>query len=366
MANSILLAALCTGPAALLPVQAGEGAGAVAGSLEMTAAKRQAQGIRTAIVAPHVLAGIIMAPGEVRINTYASSQVTPRISAQVVARHARLGDEVTKDQPLVTLSSVAMAEAQGALVEADREWNRVRKLGRKVVSEKRYVAAQVARQRAYATVRAYGMTGVQIKRLLAEGDAARATGGFDLPSPQAGTIIHDDFVVGELIEPGKVLFEISDESVLWVEAMLNPEDAARIVIGAPARVSVDGVQWLDGKVIQRHHRLDETTRTRSIRIEVDNSTDRLHPGQFVQAAVQSSTAAAVMAVPREAIVLFQGSPSVFRVEGDALNPQPIETGVTRVGYTEVKAGLTDGDEVVVQGAFLIKSLLLKSQIGDEH
>lgn len=336
------------------------------GALEMDAAARAAQGIVTAPVSRRPLAGVVSAPAEVVINTYRSSQVTPRIAAQVSRRHARLGDRVTAGQTLVTLSSVEMAEAQGELLVADREWTRVRKLGRKVVSERRYIEAQVARQQAYARVLAYGMTEAQIRNLLKQGDASRATGSFDLVSPQEGTVISDDFIVGQLAEPGEVLFEISDESLLWVEARLNPEDAARIGIGAPARIRVADGDWLEGRVIQRHHRLDETTRTQSIRIEVDNGADRLHPGQFVEASIQSGEARPEVAVSSSAVVLFQGSPTVFKVEGDELHPQPVETGVTRGGYTAITAGLEDGEEVVVKGTFLLKSLLLKSQMGEGH
>lgn len=62
------------------------------------------------------------APGEVRLNTYATAQVTPRIPpAQVVAPHARVGDCIERGQPLVTLSSVELAEAQGDLVVTELE-----------------------------------------------------------------------------------------------------------------------------------------------------------------------------------------------------------------------------------------------------
>lgn len=336
------------------------------GALKMKPAEREAQGIRTAKVAPRSLAGAVTAPGEVHMNAYASAQVTPRISAQVVARHARLGEQVAKDQPLVTLSSVAMAEAQGALIEVDREWQRVRKLGREVVSEQRYVAAQVARQRAYATVRAYGMSEAHVERLLADGDASRATGAFDLLSPQAGTVTRDDFVAGEVVEPGRVLFEVSDESRLWVEARLTPEQAGGVRVGTLARVSRDGKQWLDGKVVQLHHRLDEGTRTQGVRIEVANLGDALHPGEYVDVSVQTAPTEARIAVPKDAVLLMKGAPTVFKLEGDELHPQPVETGMTRGGFTEIKAGLAEGDEIVTQGAFLLKSLALKSQMGEGH
>lgn len=334
------------------------------GILKMTAAEREAQGIRTARVEPRALADAVTAPGEVRMNAYASAQVTPRISAQVVARHARLGERVEQEQPLVTLSSVAMAEAQGALIEADREWRRIRKLGREVVSEQRYVAAQVARQRAYATVRAYGMSDAHVERLLADGDASRATGAFDLLSPQAGTVVRDDFVAGEVVEPGRVLFEVSDESRLWVEARMTPEQAGGMRVGTPARVSRDAEHWLDGKVVQLHHRLDEGTRTQGVRIEVANRDEELHAGEYVDVTLEGAAGEKRIAVPKEAMLLMQGSPTVFKLEGDELHTQPVEAGVTRGGFTEIKAGLVAGDEIVTEGAFLLKSLALKSQIGD--
>lgn len=336
------------------------------GAIVMSVADRTAQGIRTERVSARVLTDVITAPGEVRLNDYQSAQVTPRIAAQIVARHARLGEQVEAGQPLVTLSSVEMAEAQGALIEADREWRRVRELGRGVVSETRYIAAEVARQRSYATVRAYGLTEAQVSKLLSDGDASRAAGEFALLSPRAGTVIRDPFVIGELIEPGQVLFVISDESVLWVEAQLRPDRAGDVAVGAPARVSRDGARWLEGTVVQLHHQLDETTRTRGVRVEVPNPDHALHAGDYVDVSLETVGAQATAAVPDGAVVLMQGVPTVFKLEGDELHPQPVQTGEARGGWTEITAGLVVGEEIVTQGAFLLKSLALRSQMGEGH
>ncbi len=334
--------------------------------LAMDAERRRALGIVDEAVGPQPLADMVQAPAEVVVNTYRSAVVTPRIPAQVVARHARLGERVTAGARLVTLSSVDMARAQADLMEADREWRRVRKLGRQAVSDKRYVAAQLARQLALAAVRAYGMSEAEVQRLLAAGDARLATGRFDLLSPRAGTVIRDDFTLGELIEPGRPLFEVTDESTLWVEARLRPEQAATVTVGGTARVSRDGEHWLPGRVIQIHHRVDEATRTLPVRIAVENPGDRLHPGDYVEALVPVSPVQARIAVPEQAVVLLQGSPTVFVVEGEAIHPRPVETGRTVAGQVEIVAGLAAGERVVTRGAFLLKSLLLKSQMGEGH
>jgi len=362
--NRFLILCLLGSASAFTPLYAEEEHEEEGGIPPMTLEQRQAMGILTQTVTARLLADEVVAPAEVTINRYRTAEVTPRITAQIIHRHARMGQQVKKGQKLVTLSSVEMAEAQGQLLIADKEWQRVQKLGRKVVSEKRYVAAQVDHQQAYAKVLAFGMTETQVKRLLKQGDVSKATGTFDLISSQAGTVLSDDFVIGRVVEPGQVLMEISDESRLWVEAKLAAEVAGRIEIGMPARVSSDERRWVSGKVVQIHRRMDETTRTLAVRIELDSSESGLRPGQFVKSAIALTAGKPVMAVPSEAVVLLQGDYVVFKPEGEEIHPAPVERGATRGNWTEIKAGLAVGDEIVTQGAYVLKSLLLKSMIGD--
>lgn len=310
------------------------------------------------------IAESIRLPGEVIINAYRSSSVTPRISAQIVSRHVRLGDDVTTFQRLVTLSSIGMAEAQGRLIVADKEWQRVKKLGEQTVGEKRFTQAQVDRQQSLAKVIAYGMNSEQADALLKQGDASLATGEFDLLSPQDGIVLTDDFILGEFIEPGRTLIEITDETSKWVNAQAVPSLIPHVESGTPARIDLGG-RWLDGKVIQLHHRLDEETRTQAIRIEVDNSGDLIHAGQFVEVEISVGEGEAVKAVPNSAVTMIDGQPNVFlRVEGHEFHPTQIEVEATIGEWTVVDHGISLGDEVAVEGVFYLKSLLLKSSIGD--
>ena len=312
------------------------------------------------------IAESIRLPGEVIVNAYRSSSVTPRISAQIVSRHVKLGDEVTKSQRLVTLSSIGMAEAQGGLIVADKEWQRVKKLGEQTVGEKRFTQAQVDRQQSFAKVIAYGMNSEQADALLKKGDASLATGEFDLLSPQDGTVLSDDFILGEFIEPGRTLIEITDESSKWVNAQAVPSLLPHVESGTPARIDVDG-RWLGGKVIQLHHRLDEETRTQAIRIEVDNSGDLIHAGQFVEVEISVGEGEAVLAVPNSAVTMIEGQPHVFlREEGHEFHPTQIEVEPTIGEWTVINHGISLGDEVAVEGVFYLKSLLLKSSLGEGH
>jgi RND family efflux transporter MFP subunit len=327
---------------------------------ELNDAQRRMAGIETLVVKHQSLGAAITAPGEAILNAYRTTKVTPRTPAQVMKRHARLGDHVKKGQPLVTLSSVEMAEAQGALMETNAELRRVEKLGRKVVSEKRFVAAQIAYQQAYAKVSAYGMTKKQIESLIKTGDATRATGEFRLLSFQDGTVISDDFVVGELIEPGHVLMEISDESVLWVEARLTPEDAGRIKLGSPARVQVRE-HWLSGKVAQARHTLDEATRTLAVHIEVANPDDALHPGQFVTAVIESKEKLKGIVVPLAAVLRApDGDWQVFvEIAPGRFEPKEVEV-LRTVGDQMLIDGIAEGTTIVSKGAFFVQSEIAKS------
>ncbi len=337
-----------------------DGHGEAASDAELSDAQRRMAGIETMIVKHRSMGDAITAPGEAILNAYRSTKVTPRTSAQVLKRHAYLGDHIKKGQRLVTLSSIEMAEAQGALMETDVELRRVKKLGRKVVSEKRFVTAQIAYQQAYAKASAYGMTKKQIESLIKTGDATRATGEFHLLSFQDGTIISDDFVVGELIEPGHVLMEISDESLLWVEARLTPEDAARIVLGSPARVQV-GKRWLSGKVAQARHTLDETTRTLAVHIEVANHNDELHPGQFVTAVIEGKKKMEGIVVPLASVLrAADGDWQVFvEVAPGRFEPKEVEV-LRTVGDQMLIDGLAEGTTIVSKGAFFVQSEIAKS------
>lgn len=329
------------------------------GVVHLTAEQQQAAGLVTEILTARVLGTALRAPGEVMLNAYATSQVTPRIQAQVVERHARLGETVAAGEPLVTLSSVPMAEAQGGLIVAEREWARVQGLGREVVSESRYIEAQVAAQLARSTVSAYGMSFEQIEELMRSGDASNADGTFTLLSLQDGTVVSDNFIIGEAIEPGRVLFEVTDETTLWVEARLPAHEADTIALGDLARVGVSG-QWLEGRVIQAHHALDEGTRTLPIRVEIANPGDSLHPGLFVDTQILGEGGEAVLAVPEAAVMRSpDGDWQVF-VEEEPGEYRPVEVDIARtVAGLSVIDGLPPGTRVVTAGAFFLSAELAK-------
>ena len=331
--------------------------------VKMDAAAMKAAGIRIQVLQPSALSEELRAPGEVVDNAYGTTLITPRVEALVIRRHAKLGDEVRAGAPLVTLSSVEVANAQADLRIAEQEWRRVSALGREAVSGRRINEAQVAVDRARATARAYGLPGTAV---------GRTNGEFTLTAPHAGRITEDDFVAGERIEPGKTLFRLVDESVVWVDAKMPSGTVPRMTAGSPATVVFNG-ERLPGIVQRSAHRTSDATRNAVLRIEVPNQADRLHGGDFVEVFLEAGAAANVdnaaataVTMPTDALMQLEGETVAFRRGATgALEPVPVRTGEVIGDRTVIREGLKPGDAVVVEGAFAVKAQMLKSQLGDE-
>jgi len=329
-----------------------------AGTIHLKPAQLKMAGIVVTPLQFSIAAQSIKAPAEVKLNAYKTIKVTPRINAQILKRHAKLGDEVILGKALVTLSSVEMAEAQGQLLLADKEWKRVKKLGRKVVSARRYITAKIDYEKSYASAKAYGMNLSEIKKLLAQ--TRTADGSFQLVAQQAGRILHDKFIVGEYVNAGYELMVISDESIMWVEARLTPEIAGQIEIGNSAEILV-GEQRLAAKVIQLHHTLDESTRTSAVRLEVSNKDDHLHGGQFVTALINTKNNKQALQVPEAAVLRSSDGDWTVMVEQDEAGEfKSVEIKVKSISNGKaIITGIKPGSRIVTQGAFFVQSELAK-------
>ena len=326
--------------------------------LKLDADQAKAAGLQLTTLMPAPLGEILNAPGEVVDNAYGVTLVTPRVAALIVRRHARLGDEVATGAPLVTLSSVEVADAQGQLRIAEQEWRRVQALGREAVSGRRYTEAAVAYEQAQARARAFGLTGKA---------GGQADGEFTLHAPHAGRLTEDDFVIGQRVEPGHALFRLVDESVVWVDATLPAEVARRVLVGTEAIVATGGVR-LRGTVVQNAHRTAEDTRNAHVRVEVQNDDDQLHAGDFVEVHLRSGTTRNdELAVPSAALVQLEGQTVAFRERAPGeFEPVPVRTGAVVGDRTVVTEGLAQGDRIVTAGAYALKARLLKAQLGEGH
>ena len=340
---------------------AGEDSHDEEGIVSLTLEQIRVAGILVESLQPELISSVIKAPGEVKLNTYKTASVSPRITAQVISSHVKLGETVRIGQPVATLSSVEMADAQGALLLADREWKRVKKLGQKVVSDSRYTKAKVYWELAKGKARAYGMSEDQIKKLLSSKDFSLANGRFDLIANHEGTVLTEDYILGQQVESGHELFRITNESSLWVVVNVSPLVDKQVSIGNKANVYF-GEEIIPAVVIQKYHSLDKVTRTTGVRLEVNNPKELLHPGMFVNAVLETSLQSKALTLPEAAVLRSSDGDWEVMVEQDEEGEfKAVEVDLLRVtdGIAIIE-GIKAGVRVVTQGAFFVQSELAKS------
>ncbi len=298
----------------------------------------------------------VYAPGEIKANGYTSYHVSPRVDSVVLRRHAALGDHVEKGQALVTLFSETVADAQASFRVASSEWKRVKNLGRKAVGGKRYVTAQSDYEASYARLKVYGLSEKSIEFLSAK---SQALGEYTLIAITEGAVLMDDFHQGQRVGPGDTLMELADEHELWVEARLTPTAELHLPSGTEAKVKV-GSQWYMAKVTQEAHTIDPQTRTRVVRLLVNNDAHRLHPGLFADVYFEFKTSAPVLAVPETALMRgADGDWTIFvEVEAGQFKAVEVELGRSLGKWREIH-GVTQGTKVVIKGAFFVASQIAK-------
>ena len=318
-------------------------------------------GIRVEALYSQDLNDFISAPGEVQLDQYSSAEVTSLVDAIVIARNAQLGDEVEIGQSLITLASVDVAAAQGELTIAATEWRRVMELGEAAVGAQRYIQAEITYQQARLRLLAYGLDENQIENAT-KGTGDLPLGNFNLVAPVYGTVLSDDFRVGQRIAAGDSLFVIADESRVWVEVHVSPSQANSLEIGMPAQVEING-HWHEGTLIQKHHMLDEQTRTVPVRIALELVEEHHHAGEFVRVslAVESANGSTAIVVPESALAIGgDGDWTVFvEVESGVFSQIEVERGIAW-GNSVPISGLEDGTRVVTEGAFFLAAELAKS------
>jgi RND family efflux transporter MFP subunit len=131
-----------------------------------------------------------------------------------------------------------------------------------------------------------------------------------------------------------------------------------------------GKEW-KGEVSYVSHTLDPHTRTLGIRVELDNPEGTLRPGLFgrISLSPEGDGAEPVVVIPSSAVQRVDGQALVFVATGQpgVFKSTFVTLGAQARGNVEVRNGVVKGDQVVVSGAFTLKSELLRSRLSEgEH
>jgi cobalt-zinc-cadmium efflux system membrane fusion protein len=331
------------------------------------------------------LAQEIRATAVIKPNENRLARVSPPIPGKAVEVKAVLGNVVEPGQTLALLDSLELGEKKSAFLQARtnldvarRNYEREARLFQQHISaEKEYLEAKGEFERSQAAYQA----GREALRLLGLADAAidgLGWGGkghllshFPLVAPFAGTVVEKRITLGEMVRPEDPSYTIADLTTVWVLLDIYEKDVRRVRIGADGRIAVDAYpgEVFHGKVTYVSDMLDETTRTAKARVEIPNPERRLKPGMFVTASlsVPALSTSAVTAIPEAAVYQIRGKPVVFIQESERVFAvRDVRLGQRAAAYVEVLDGVREGEQVVTEGGFALKSTLLKEEMGEEH
>ncbi|MDI3326305.1 efflux RND transporter periplasmic adaptor subunit [Pontibacterium granulatum] len=329
------------------------------GVIHISPQQREMIGLKVERVSLKDMAQTLRVPGEVTFNAYRSSVISPRSDVRVVKRHVMLGDHVKEGAPLITLFSKELAERLSELRVAEKEWELVNKMGRKLAGKQRFVATKSAFLQAKAQVKSFGLSETEIQQQL-NNSHSESLGEFALRAPHDGVVQRDDFLVGQQLAAGDQLIVLVDEQEIWVEAQVSPNHPINSPVGTAVQLQIGNGAYT-GSLQQVAHTIDEMTRTRMVRITVDNSNHALHPGQFAQVDVPTRETKPQLVLPESAFTRTpDGDWGVF-VEQQPGEYKLQEVEVIRdLRGQRIVDGIKAGTPVVVAGTFFLSSEQSKS------
>ncbi len=190
----------------------------------------------------------------------------------------------------------------------------------------------------------------------------------ELKAPIDGIVTERPATIGELAGKETPIYTISDPRDLWVIAEVKERDIAAIRLGAEAtfRVLAYPDETFRGKVVRIGNRVESATRTLDIRIAVRNEDGRLKPGMFADAEIATTAVEDALLIPEQALQNYADGQVVFVALGQGkFEKRPVRVGSAQGDRLQVLEGLQEGEKIATEGSFILKSELLKGELGEE-
>jgi RND family efflux transporter MFP subunit len=156
---------------------------------------------------------------------------------------------------------------------------------------------------------------------------------------------------GQLVSPGQIVVQVAPLHPLVADVELVGGDIAAAAVDLEARAHYHAWprEQFPGKVLRLAPTVDQRTRALRVEVEIDNHMQRLRPGMFVEVTLVGERRENVPVVPRSAVADRGGRPVVFVMRQQYVEQQAVELGLHDDERVEVRAGVTQGDLVVVSG-----------------
>jgi cobalt-zinc-cadmium efflux system membrane fusion protein len=337
----------------------------------------------------------VVGPNQTRL-----AHIRPLSSGRIEKVYVRAGDRVRAGQPLVAYDNIELGEliseylsAKATLNKASAEAEvskrsveraqRLIELG--AVAKADYERREVEYKSALASInvqkaqvamveqkmRRFGMTDVEIEKLDARADKQHSSAPHTiLRSPFGGVVIKSEAAEGEAVGAERELFTLADLSTVWLQGDVYEKDIASIRQGQAVRILVNAYpdRTFTGRLTYLGDVLDPQTRTAKVRCEVANPGWLLKLEMLATIQVPSGARRQALMIPAAAVQQVDSESVVFvKIEETKFEKRKVEIGTDNGGWVEVRSGLKEGEKVVAQGAFMLKSHLKKEEFGEhEH
>jgi len=310
------------------------------------------------------LSDMLRVAGQVDFDEQRITRIGATVTGRISELQAMLGQQVKVGQTLAVLNSTELGAAQLSYMKAraqaqlnQRSVERARQLldadvigSAELQRRESELAISQSEQRAAADqLRVLGVS----QRAL---DKLTETGAINSVSPvvatMAGTVVERKVTQGQVVQPSEVLFSIADLSRVWVEAEVPEQQAGQVQAGQNIQVEIPSLgQQLTAKLIYIADIVDPVTRTVTVRSELDNADRSLKPAMLATVLIETRPTKR-LAVPGKAVVRESDSDQVFvEVAPGQYRMTPVKLGQAIGEVRPVMSGLTEGQRIVVDGAF---------------
>lgn len=289
---------------------------------------------------PAVVSTMTPGRGEAADIVYASGVVEPRNWAKVTSLvRERIvsvcnceGRKVSKGDVLARLDD---SEAQATLAELQaRRDLAVKERNRVALLVERNVANESEMQRAES----------EVSRVEAQiaGQKARLE-NYMLSAPTDGVVLRQDAEVGEIAEPGNVLFWVGNPSPRIVVAEVNEEDIPRVAVGQRALLRSDAFpeRVLEARVDSITPKGNPVTKSYRVRLALPDDTPLLI-GMSVDVNIVVKVSKNALLLPPAAV----RDDTVLVVQDGQARRKAIETGIHGTRNIEVLSGLSEDARVI--------------------
>ncbi len=309
-------------------------------------------------------------PATVQPNKNKLAEVTTLVRGRATDVYVDVGADVQGGALLAKLYSSDLGLAQSTylktaakLHESELAYERAKSLFEdKAISlaelQKREAEVKSARAEAREArdrLQVLGMHEPDIQRLDREHQIQSSV---SISAPFAGRVIARNLAKGEVVETHHELFTVADLSEVWVVANI-PEKDVRLIRRdqtVEIRLAAYPQEVFQGAITYVGDVLDPATRTMQLRVTAPNRGGRLKPEMFATVRVYTNTVPDALTVPMASVQRDQGQAFVFVQTAPGLfETRAVQLGDESEDVVKVSDGLREGELLVVNGAFALKS-----------